>query len=486
MSYIHDNPTMTVRESKKESFRYRQAGLQRLGPQSITGKGSGDNHLNFADLNIIREKSRQTDRDNMFFSSILDRLIENVIGNGVNIQIQSKNKRWDNQAEFLWSEFWGNKPEVRNFCNGQELESLMFRSKRVDGDILVIMLNDQIQFIEGDRIRTPFEFAGNKNIVNGIELNAYGAPVRYFVHDYDDSVYYNNKGTFKTYEAKDCIFWANRHRHSMTRGIPVLARNLELFDDIDGFVEASVIQQKMAAAHVMFITRKGGLDMLDGVTTETDDMGNEYQSKDFRPGEVLYGEPGEDAKVLGPQQSGQQFSPFVSQLLRFAGLCFGMPLELVSLDFSRTNYSSARASLLVAHKSFVRQHRDFLDNVMVPIVKWFIKSKIRSGELAERFDYKINATPPKMISVDPLKETKAEIERIAAGLSTLKESALNNGQDWDMILAQKEIEIIEAANIAKNIVTKTGEDWSARDILGTASDFNPDIYEQPVEQTPPE
>ena len=223
--------------------------------------------------------------------------------------------------------------------------------------------------------------------------------------------------------------------------------------------------------------------MLD-TTEATDSLGNTYQEENFRPGQILYLDIGESAKILGPSQTGQQFWPFITQLLRFAGLCFGLPLEVVSLDFSKTNYSSARAAILVSHKAIVQKHKSLVRQFMEPVVRWKTENDIRKGILPmPSKGYVISATAPKMISVDPLKETKADREKINGGLSTLRDIVSSNGQDWTEIMSQRSFEIEEASKIAKNLVKKTGEDWSARDILGIAKDYNADIFAEEQQDT---
>ena len=74
-------------------FGYKNASSRRLGAQSMTGQGSGNNHLTSGQAKVLRERAREMDRNNLFVSSIIDRLTEAVLGVGINIQISSGNKR---------------------------------------------------------------------------------------------------------------------------------------------------------------------------------------------------------------------------------------------------------------------------------------------------------------------------------------------------------------------------------------------------------
>lgn len=469
------------RKAARSALSYRHGKSRRSGPQGTAGTGSGNSHMAEGEMGTLREKVRLLDRDNYLVKSIIDRMIEFIIGDGLNIQVNSGNKRWNARAERLFTEFWNDSPEIRGVINGPELERLILRTKKIDGDVLIVKTNaGKLQVIEGDQIRTPRSMKNNNAIINGVEVDKMGRPLRFYVHPHDDKRGMHSNVDPVVIQAEDAIFIAERHRVSMTRGVSAFASAIDLFEDIDGFIEASVVQQKIAASHAMVIEQKGGPSALE-TNEEIDAEGIQYTEEDARPGSILYLNVGEQAKILGAQQSGQQFGPFVTQMLRFTGLPFGLPLELTSLDFSKTNYSSARAALQVAHKNFRREHRRMVAEFMEPIVRWFLDSAIKSGKLDER-EYKISATPPKNISVDPLKETNADIARIIGGMTTLKEVAVSNGQDWIDILKQREDEITEAAKIASNVVKRTGEEWSARDILGMTQGFKKEIFTDETEE----
>jgi lambda family phage portal protein len=482
--YKATNPLKFAQRQAASQFRYRQAQKGRLRGRFANQTGSADVHLKEGDVKLMRERSRELDRDNLFASSILDRLEESVIGSGLGVTFNSPNGAWNKRASKLWEEWWNGTPESREMFSGGDLERLLFRSKKVDGDILVIKLNSgRIQIIEADRIQTPPDRLSDTRIVNGVEVDSVGKIIFYHVTESDDKVSGTNR-KFTKIPASDAFFIAERQRVSMTRGVPVFVRNMDLFDDIDEFMNASIVQQKVSASHCMFIERKGGLDGIDGVTTETNSEGTQQQQQYIEAGTILQGEIGESAKMLGASQTGQQFGPFMSQLLRLSGLIYGMPLEILSLDFSQTSFSSARASLQVAQRSFTKEQRKFFKGLIEPIVRWKIRQFIKSGELSlPAGGYELNVTPPKMISIDPLKETNADILRVLHGFTTTRDVCQANGVAWKDILAQRYDEIIEAGKTATKVVNKTGEEWSSRDILGIKTT---DAYAQKPEQTDPE
>lgn len=464
--------------SSKSTFSYRYALPNRLNKSRFLKGGSADDHINERRLHALRESARNLDRNNPIASAILDRATEAVISKGVDIQITSGNKRWDDRAEKLFKQWWDTEADARGLLSGFEIEKLAFRSKHVDGDILFIKTGEgKLQAIEGDRVYSPIK-TETKNIVNGVELDEIGKPIAFYVADRPEhSKSLKGKIKFKRIKAEDCFFLSNVKRFGQTRGITSFATNMQLFDDIDAYIETCVVGSKVSVSHVLFIQRENGIP--DSLETQQiiDENGVMYEEKEVNPGSILYGKPGEKASMIGSNQTMVQFSPFVTQLLRLAGLPFGLPLEMVGLDFSKTNYSSARASLLVAHRSFRSQHKEFMNRLMIPIIKWKLLEWIKAGLLEERKDYKISATPPKSLSLDPLKESNAEQIRVKNSFTTLKEICASQNQDYQEILNQRAKEIIEAGRQAEKISKATGEDFNWRELMGATKDFNSDIYE---------
>lgn len=457
-------------ESTYHDFSYRAARLNRNNARVYSGT-TGDSHINDGDLDRMREACRQLDRDNCIASSILDRCAENIIGSGIKLKLKSGNRNWDKKAEALWAEYWMYNSDIREMHTGPELERFMLRGKQTDGDMLVIKANGgRVQLIEADRIRNPTneKTPAGHTIVSGVMINGVGKPVKFWVTDASDSK--ANKGRW--IDSKDVIYIGNFKRSSLTRGIPSFAVNLQMFEDLDAFIEATVISAKINAAVCLAITKTDGGAGLDDVETVTDSNGNSRQIQEWNPGTVLYPLPGETVQILSSTQQLVQFSQFVTQILRFAGLPFGLPLEATSLDFSKTNYSSARAALLLAHKSWLVQHQEIV-NTLREIALWKIAEWEKSGELSpHRGTVKVTATPPTAIQIDPLKETNANIAKQQHGFSNNRDIAAATNEDYQQLMAQRAKEIGEAKGLADSINKKfpdAGILW--QDILGDAKNY---------------
>jgi len=471
---------------KLAEFGYQQARRNRIQVAKTGLGGSADKHACTRDLWTLREYSRALDRDNVIASAMLDRACDFVIGTGIDVQVQSGSKTWDDRLEKLWHHWWEYDADIRGVHTGPQLEALCYRAMKVDGDVLLIMTQEgKVQCIEADRIMTPSDVKdGSKLCSTGVEVDKQGKPIAYWVapdSEYRRNVSYGKKEMTRV-PAENAVFLADMKRLSQTRGVPVFSTNLQLFDDIDAFVETCILHAKVATSHVMFVERQGGGVGLDGVETTEDSYDQDRQVQTTAPGMILYGNPGESAKMVGSTQSMVQFGPFVNQLLRFTGLNFGMPLELLSLDFSHTNFSSARASLQVAHRSFLTQHRIVLRKLIEPILRWKTRQWVADGAITPR-EFEVSATPPKMIQVDPLKEANAQIANVQHGFSTNRDVCAAQGLDYYDLLAQRALEIQEASMLAEKVVKRTGAKVDWRDIIGDAGNFKNELYTEEQEVT---
>ena len=143
-------------------------------------------------------------------------------------------------------------------------------------------------------------------------------------------------------------------RPGQQRGVPLFAPVLCLFKHMADYLEAEVVAARVAACLAVFVTSgSDGMSMVqqDQNTSSTDADGRRIQS--IAPGNVSYLEPGESINVVDPKRPGDTFAPFMEGVLRLIGASLGLPYELLLKDFSKTNYSSARAALLEGRRMFV-------------------------------------------------------------------------------------------------------------------------------------
>ena len=149
---------------------------------------------------------------------------------------------------------------------------------------------------------------------------------------------------------------------------------------------------------------------------------------------------------------------FRNNFLRGFASALNMSFEELSLDFSRSNYSSTRASMISAWRNVTFERAMFCNHVAKPIYKAVIEEAFEIGLVrppagAPDFYDAIAAytactwTGPGMGWVDPLKEANAASVRKGAAISTLEAENAAQGNNWRDTLDQQAIEREYAAEL---------------------------------------
>ncbi|MBR0649522.1 phage portal protein [Roseomonas terrae] len=163
--------------------------------------------------------------------------------------------------------------------------------------------------------------------------------------------------------------------------------------------------------------------------------------------------PGETINTIAANRPSGNYPDFVNAVLRNIASATGQSEMQVSQDWSRTNYSSARAALLETWKTLTRRRHGFARGFAHPIWCAFLE------EAMERDAPPLPAGAPDYVEmraaysradwrgpgrgyIDPVKEPAGAQLRMEAGLSTLEhEAAENSGMDWEDVLDQRAREI---------------------------------------------
>jgi phage portal protein, lambda family len=234
-------------------------------------------------------------------------------------------------------------------------------------------------------------------------------------------------------------------RPGQTRGEPYFAPVLTAFKDLgDGF-EAELVKQRVAACFAAFVTKINPYGTLNA-NTNTDANGNKLDG--VEPGMIHYLAEGESVTFGDPGQPSGSFAPFVEAVLRSIGSSLGLPLELVLKDFSKTNYSSARAALLEARKFFKRDQSWLAARLCQPCWEWVLEEAWLMEELpavdlmgAQREDWmRASWVGSGWGWVDPVKEVESSTMAVDGGLSTLADECAAQGRDWEDVMNQRKRE----------------------------------------------
>ena len=445
---------------------YRGGSLSRLDSGTPVN-AAPDYHLELGyDRQRMVDKARGLERNNPIADAILTRSVENVVHGGIKPQARTASKEWNRECERLWEEEFVPSADIRGLDNFYDLQGLIQRSLKRDGDVGVIKLgNGKLQVVESDQISAPHGKELTKGHRDGIDIDSQGRPLRYYVvSDKIDEQTAAPRRDFagrKAIQARDFIFLAIRKRIGQTRGVTEFSTTFEHFEHIDGLMEAVVVAARMAACMGLLIKTPAPYS---GLPTVTDSAGKTRRNWNLEPGMVKELEPGEEIEQVKPTQPTQDFDSFISSIVRVLGLPFGLPLELLMLDFSKTNYSSARASLLQAYRVFRRDQQRLIDHLCRPVWLWKVERWIEDGRLNPIPDWKSHVwVPPGWAWVDPVKEIEAEQMAVDFGFKNLADVLKEQGKDWVEMFDQRQRENLEAnmRGVSLSRSTKTREPFQS-------------------------
>ena len=150
--------------------------------------------------------------------------------------------------------------------------------------------------------------------------------------------------------------------------------------------------------------------------------------------------PGADIQFSDPADPGD-YGAYVKNHIRAIASGLGIPYELVSGDLEGVTYSSIRAGLVEFRRRIEQlQHSIIVFQFCRPVWERFIRLSVLAGHIpVQDFDRDPAAylaadwLPPKWDWVDPLKDARAEIEQIKAGLKSRSQSVAERGYDIETV-----------------------------------------------------
>ena len=370
-----------------------------------------------------------------------------VIGKGLTIKAATDDDGWNEEADAAWKEEMIERPcDVTGRYNINQYIRKKYLAYRRDGDAATIFTDDGLWGIEGEQIGTPMkEDPKYYKIVNGLAfLNRTNRLLGYFVGKPSDYGYIKSD-SYKKYKAKDVHFMADPERFSQSRGAPALTTSFNYIDQLCGYIDAELVAAKVNACFSMFISRKDeyGDDLpihTKGTSSSGYDEDGDRQEK-VKPGQILYGEPGESAAGIGQQRPGQMFDPFTLRMLSLIGRPLLMPLMLVTLDYSGATFMNSRGVYQEIRESWKTEQEDQVRPFAQQAWRWKIKQLMDRGKLTEREDaFRCEFKPNRWPYVDPYKQGMADKLDLENRTDNRSNMCDRGGYDFEEVEEQRQVE----------------------------------------------
>jgi len=408
-----------------------------------------------ADQNVtIRNRVRDLVRNFPPFKRATDIIVDYVVGPEITYYPRvrkidgSLNKKLNQKISDAWMYFC----DEADFTGKQHLSELMRLAKRQEcelGEFILVrrQVNNGSRYIplayqiyEPDWL-TDFNVSGylNNPVNMGIEHNEKtGKVIAYHFTDPD------SYGQSVRIPAEQVIHGYELKRPTQLRGVSELVTAVMLAHDLGDYMDAEIDAAKIASRYLAFVTTSDIPSFQAGRTSDPETATDTVSKiEEVESALIEYLNPGESVTIAHHDRGGSQFESFVKFVIRLISVAINVPYEILSGDYTDLNYTTIRAMRNDMQKHFLPMQQRHVKHFCEPIKRDFLESAVMTGRLKlpnfvfdPWFYYKCYWQPPGLEAIDPLKEGKADIDRIDSLLMSPQEVANRRGRNYEEVLEE--------------------------------------------------
>jgi lambda family phage portal protein len=443
----------------------------------------------------ITSRARDMVRNNGWAAGAIAREVDGVIGGNFRpfckpdwraLGLDSSwAKEFKDQVEARWRNYADDPRKLCDVTRNQTMSQMFgtaYRGYLIEGEGIGLVnwrrkrpTKTTLRLVDPDLLCNPMDAADEEFRRGGIDLTRDGAAWRYhFRQGHENATWAGVQGfRWKSIlrERRDTgrpqvIHFFDKMRDGQTRGVSRLAPVVEKLRMEDHYskveLQAAIINAVLAA----FIKSPVGPEAMDEMFSGDDnsakafmsmqgDRQQFYDQNKIRLGgsrvTMLY--PNDEIGMVQTARPAAQFADFEAAVLRQIASGLGISYEQLAGDWSKTNYSSARAALIEIWRGWTSRRTAFAQGFCQPFFMAWLEEQIMDGHIAlprNAPDFYDNWTAyartkwvgPGKGFVDPVKEVQAAAMKVALGLSTLEDEAAElTGSDWGDNMEQIKREI---------------------------------------------
>ena len=373
---------------------------------------------------------------------------------------------------------WADDPlcrcDLEETLNGSWLLHLMVMEQEVSGDGVGVLrwredrgwpYRTALQVIDADRLSNPMQRADRPDLHGGIEFHPEtGAPVAYHFRN-------AHPGDLYTSGSRDAYTWTRverrepwgrpkvlhlfgKHRPGQSRGISKLVAGLARFKQLQRFADSELANAVINALFAATITSSFDPAVAQQHLSDTAVAGYQTLRSDYYShgaptmggARVQHLFPGDTLDFKTTPRATAAFESFSTVFLRSVASCLGVAYEQIAMDWSKVNYSSARAALVEVWRGIMRARSMVAMMVATPLLLAVAEDALDAGlfELPAHAPGLYEAPAawlrgrwigPARGWVDPVKEPLGAAMQIELGVNNWDDVSADQGLDFDMNLA---------------------------------------------------
>jgi lambda family phage portal protein len=408
-----------------------------------------------SNLSTLRDRSRTATRNDGYAKSVIDKLVTNIIGTGLQPLSQAQDPAMRRAIQALWLtwtdesdadgvlDFYGQQSQaVRTWLEGGEAFARI--RLRLPSDGLSVPL--QVQLLEPELCPHRHNvLTGTTRIRAGIEFNGIGKRVAYWFHptrpEQDDF----NASELRRIPIETLAHLYDPLRPGQLRGIPHLTQALIQLHELDKFDDATLLRQQLSNMFVAFLKREAtsgdaeAFHPLTGAELETSE--DSKPMVPLSPGLFQELEPGEEVEFSDPPDAAG-YADFMRQQLYGVAAATGVPYEVITGDMTKVNDRTVRVIL----NEFRRRVQGYQHQIVVfqlcrPIWRAWMDRVFFSGALPIPDSYLTDPSPWAAVKwmpqgwpyLHPVQDVQANKEAVRAGFKSRRAVVAELGDDVEVI-----------------------------------------------------
>ncbi len=417
--------------SQRDGWRPRRAGAS-----------ANTDHV--ADAATLRVRARALVQNSPYIARGLGSLVANTVGTGITPRSLARDAE---AVDALWHE-WTRVADADGRLDLYGLQATAYRAMEQDGEVLVRLRSRrtedglpvplQLQLLEIDWLDSSRTGRNGPNtIVNGIEYDALGKIVAYWLWDqHPGEMLPGRRGRSSSYPvpADRIIHLYNPERPGQGRGFtrlaPVIARvrDLTLYEDAE-------LQRKNLETRLSVLASGDASSMSLSESQDPATVRATGELGSLASGSITQVPAGVNLTVVEPKAA-PGYVDYVKYQLHLIAAGWGVTYEMMTGDVTQVNFSSARVGMLEFRRNAEQcQWLTLIPKLCEPIWRAFIEAAVLAGKMG-RADYRVDWSTPKWDYVNPEQDVKADLAEISGGLSTISEKLRRRGYKPELVFAE--------------------------------------------------
>lgn len=394
------------------------------------------------------EQARDMDRNDAVIGILADRRVDNIVQGGFTLDPKTGDKKLDLDLWQRWSAFTQD-PDSCDICgemSWQEIERACCRAECVDGDIIVVGTDEgSFQVVEAHLIQTKSTIA---DTFLGVTSDRYGKRLQYHIRE--ETGQFGLLGDSTPVEVRDetgrrQVFHVyDPNRTTQTRGVTKLHAIFSYAGMLEDINFAKLVQQQAASCFAIiheYSPTAAALPSINGygeTTTEQTATGDTRTVDGIGPGMEYHGIPGQKVTGFSPNIPNSEYFQQVRLILQVLGVNFGLPLCLVLMDGSETNFSGWRGAVDEARKGFIADQQNLVRRLHRPAYEWWLSREIENDvglqNAASRLPiFAHNWNLPTWSYIEPVADAEGDAVQLRNALTSPRRLHAARGKDWEEI-----------------------------------------------------